>query len=554
MAKKVTGFELSPQGQIGSGFAQVFDTSNLVAAQVNLRAQREAEFNRLISTLSEIDPSKVHPKDTEMIVSGVNDLYDFVVNNYDAIANPRKDPSKLLEFNRRKSTLLGAAFDSQQGIAKAAELAKEIPKNEYYMGAYNQNAQLLERLNSETVLTRNEDGTLVRNPNFQKVYSEKLKIGKSANEFATQVANDTKAQFDVNNPNVQTLNFANGQVIMISPNNVSDAEADRIIDASLMEGADAVAVVNSILGVEVPYNILDESQKQVVRDSIRPLFLQRLDTKPIVERLGRPSSPSGDKKQLDVEQRIRTIDGIMAVGEEVGLLSDAKWGQSSAVVRGVTSEINANGELVYTVNLIDGNKQTKREYVMGQQNPDGTISFGETDAHRKGAMGFIAAANTTLNATQGGDLRTPDMEDLNADLFNRLKQRIEGGEFEINLGRGDTFQVGKQRLTRDEAKGELISALDQKGTAIERFGAFKQWAVDNGVSINELEPTISPQGKVTIKLGDTKVMYDLSTEEGKSKFADVLLDRVVLESGVATTERVRVGGAKPQGVGSKYNK
>lgn len=559
MAKKVTGFELSPQGQIGSGFAQVFDTSNLVAAQVNLREQREAKFNQLIGTLAEIDPSKVHPKDTELIVSGVNDLYDFVVQNYEDIANPRKDPSKLLEFNRRKSMLLGASFDSQQGITKATELAKEIPKSEYTMGAYDQNAALIERLNTETVLVRNADGTLERNPNFRKVYSEKLKIGKSANDFATEVADKTKRQFDPANPNVQTLNFANGQVIMISPDNVSDAEADRIIDASLMDGVDSVAVPSAILGLEVPYNLLDESQKQVVRDSIRPLFLQRLDTTPLVQRLGKPSSPN-DKRAFNMDNRLRTLEGFVR-NSDTGVLANQTWGNESGVFTGMTTSVNNNGDVIYTVNLRDGNTQSKRDYVVGKRDKEGNIILGQDagERYKTGLTSLISAANFSLNRAQGGDVKTPDIEDINEAFFDNIRQKATGNELDVNLGRGDTFRIGEQQFTRGAAKQQVSTELTRKEkddeTAFNRFSRFKKWAAKNGIAIERLNPNVSNKGKLTITLDGTNIFYDLTNESDVSDFTDLLLDKVILESGVSTTERVRVGGAKPQaGVGSKYNK
>lgn len=551
MAKKVTGFELSPQGQIGSGFAQVFDTSNLVAAQVNLREQREAKFNQLIGTLAEIDPSKVHPKDTADIVYGVNQLYDFVVENYEDIANPRKDPSKLLEFNRRKSMLLGASFDSQQGITKATELAKEIPKSEYTMGAYDQNAALIERLNTETVLVRNADGTLERNPNFRKVYSEKLKIGKSANDFATEVADKTKRQFDPANPNVQTLNFANGQVIMISPDNVSDAEADRIIDASLMDGVDSVAVPSAILGLEVPYNLLDESQKQVVRDSIRPLFLQRLDTTPLVQRLGKPSSPN-DKRAFNMDNRLRTLEGFVR-NSDTGVLANQTWGNESGVFTGMTTSVNNNGDVIYTVNLRDGNTQSKRDYVVGKRDKDGNIILGEDagERYKTGLTSLISAANFSLNRAQGGDVKTPDIEDINEAFFDNIRQKATGNELDVNLGRGDTFRIGEQQLTRGAAKQqvstELTRAIAGDDSAVTRFNEFKKWAVNNNVNIQNLKPVISATGKLTVTLDGTTFTYDLNDEKGVSDFTDLLLDKVILESGVSTTERVRVGGAKPKG-------
>ena len=551
MAKKVTGFELSPQGQIGSGFAQVFDTSNLVAAQVNLREQREAKFNQLIGTLAEIDPSKVHPKDTADIVYGVNQLYDFVVENYEDIANPRKDPSKLLEFNRRKSALLSGAFKSQQTITRASDLASEIPKNDYYMGAYEQNASLVERLNSVPVFTRDENGNLVDNPAASKLFGEKLKIGISANDVATKMAKDFEPQFKNDATSVQTINLKNGQVVLIKPEGVTEQQANQMIDATLSGSADGVALTNSVLGVEVPYDMLTDAEKQVVRDAVRPLFLSRIKTDPKIATLRAPSSPN-DKRAFNMDNRLRTLEGFVR-NSDTGVLANQTWGNESGVFTGMTTSVNNNGDVIYTVNLRDGNTQSKRDYVVGKRDEEGNIILGEDagERYKTGLTSLISAANFSLNRAQGGDVKTPDIEDINKAFFDNIRQKATGNELDVNLGRGDTFRIGEQQLTRGAAKQQVSTELTRKEkndeTAFNRFSRFKKWAAKNGIAIERLNPVVSDKGKLTVTLDGTNIFYDLTNESDVSDFTDLLLDKVILESGVSTTERVRVGGAKPKG-------
>lgn len=535
--RSITGFEAAPQGQIGSGFAQVFDTSNLVQAAVQMRQVRQQQFDALISSLADIDPQLARPVDTQPIIQGVNQLQDFVIENYQSIADPRKDPSAAIEFRRRKNELLAAVNTSKQMGERALELAKELPKNDYYMGAFDRNRSLIEGLNSTPALSIGDDGAIVRSEEAVSLFNQRLAVGKGANEFATELADKTKPQFDPTNPNLQQVRLANGTFVMLHPDKVTNEQADVIIDSSLTGGGiDGVAVVNSVLGIEVPYDVLSDDEKQLVRDRIRPSFLQRLDTKPTTNIVRDPSSRGGDDR-LNVETRMRSLRSVLTgQGDGSGILSTQNWADTGAQVDRIDRRFNDSGELVYDVILQKDGTISKKSYIIGKSE-GGNLVLG-ADAgkgYKEGLTSFITAANVSLNRSQAGNLKTPDIEDINAPFMQQIKNDISQGLFEVEVGEGNVYQLDSKPASLKDLASSVDAVIGKTNTTRETTQAvtnIQRWAVDQGYNPKSINLTKSNKPNVVVLgVGNNKVSYDLSVPKQRESFINAYVRMVALPIG-----------------------
>ncbi len=558
----ITGFEAVPQGQIGTGLAQVFDTSNLVQAAVQMRQFKQQQFDTLISSLADIDPKLAHPKDTEDIIYGVNRLQDFVVENYQAIADPRKNPEKAIEFRRMKNELLAGLHQSQKMGETAINYTDEMRKNDLMMGAFDANSQLIQRFNTEKVFTRDENGNLVRNNAATSLFSERLQIAKGANEFATELADKTKPQFDPNNPNLQKIALPNGTFVMLSPDKITDTQADMMIDNSLMGGGvDGVAVVNGVLGIEAPYEVLSEAEKQQVRDAIRPSFLQRLDTKPITNVVRNQSILGQQKTEANIEVRERNLVGIYA-GDPAALgnLVGSKYAQTGGDIVSVSPYTNDNGELVMAFEVVKNNNRSVHEHAYGKLDEDGNALLAD-DAGAKYDASFnslMNVANMTLNEPLPGDVKGIDTERIRGRVKDALRAQIESGQFNVSIAEGRSFRVGDASIPEAQLKqtlGELVTTgMSQPNKNQSVKGNIERWAQQNGVNlanVTMVADTNNPQ-IMNVRTGASETKYNVSTEKGRDDLVNLIVRTSVIQTASPQSTRlipVRGGGTKP----TQYN-
>lgn len=545
--RTITAFEAAPQGQIGSGLAQVFDTTNLVQAAVAMKQQRQAQFTQLVESLADIDPNLARPQDTPAILAEFNDLYNYVVENYEDISNPMRNPEAAIKMKQKKNELLRAVNASKALGDYQLKLTEEMPKSEYFMDAYAKNAGLIERINSSTVYTTDSDGKRVFNPQAVSLLSEGLQIGKDPNVFAIELADEMEPQFD---GNVSYTTIGGVKIFQQTPKTLTEQDLNAVIDASLTGNtANSVAVTNSILGVEAPYDALTDAEKDRVRVTLRPLLAQRLETKGDWKIYTPPSNfGAAEKKEVDVNSRVRNmIDFSVGNPNAVGLVSEVKWADSAGTVQNVQIAPKGN-DVVFTVTLKDGNTVSTRDYVYGKIDGDKVLLGAEAGANYEAEFNRMASAlNTTLNKAQSGELKAIDFENIRGDFKSLLREETERG-LNLNISAGEGFQVGDKTLTRPQLKNVLKGVATSQKTSNGRVTAINRLIVESGFS-GDFKVTPSGNnndGVVMVNVGGTSTTFDLSKSEDLESFTEVLINTVAIPSSrSAQTKMMRLGTTTP---------
>jgi hypothetical protein len=543
--RTITAFEAAPQGQIGSGLAQVFDTTNLVQAAVAMKQQRQAQYTQLVESLADIDPNLARPQDTPAILAEFNDLYNYVVENYEDISNPMRNPEAAIKMKQKKNELLRAVNASKALGEYQLKLAEEMPKNDYFMDMYGKNSELIERINSSTVYTTDADGKRVFNPQAVSLLSEGLQIGKDPNTFAIELADEMKPQFD---GNISYTTVGGVKLFQSTPMTLTEDDLNKVIDASLTgKTANSVAVTNSILGVEVPYDTLTDAEKDRVRNALRPLLSQRLDTKGEWKIYTPPSNFGEQKREFDIDTRNRSLESILTVKPEgIGLVSGLKWGQFDGTVTNAVGEVDDNGELVFTVSLQDGNKVSTQRYVYGKQVGNELLIGDEAGSKYDAEFNkLLNAANVTINATQGGDVKTPDLERINESFKQYFKERVRGG-LDVNISSGTRYNVGGEAMTLPQVQSVVRGVVKANNTSKGRVNALKRLMQEANFA-GGIELTASENdNKVILKVGNQSTDYDLDNEQQLKAFVDVVLRQTAVPSTEAgESKRMRVGTVTP---------
>jgi hypothetical protein len=547
MERTITGFEAAPQGQIGSGLAQVFDTTGLVNAAMQMKQMRQQQYNALVESLSDIDPNLARPNDSPAIIEEFGNIYEFLVENYEDIANPMRNPEKAIEFKRKKNVLLRAVNASQAMAKHTLRLSEELPKNDLYMGMFAKNKELIDRINNTQVMTRGEDGVYQFNKDTLSLVNETLTIGKDANDFAIELSDKMKPQFDADG--LAIVNIQGEKIVVNNPKAVTDADLDRMIDASLAGNtADAVAVTNSIIGLEVPYDLLSDAEKAQVRDTVRPLFAQRLDTKGDFRVVGKPSTFGATQREFNMDTRIRSLTEI-ATGQPNGLalLTGNKWGQGSQIVTNA-SYAQEDDKVKFIVQLKDGDKVSQQDYTIGKVNSDGTVSYG-ADAganFEQDFLGMLNATNVTLNATQGGDVKTPDMEFI-MDEFKRVFQGVTQGGGAARVTQGDIYDIGGRNMTQSQVVSELSKVAGRTGIgSAKRVQEVSLWMNENNLQ-GKASVTPSPKNSNVIVLtvgNSAPTPYDVTNPEQLEAFSKALVRAAAIPTGQsAQPTQMRFRGA-----------
>jgi hypothetical protein len=543
--RTITAFEAAPQGQIGSGLAQVFDTTNLVQAAVVMKEQRQKQYTQLIESLADIDPNLARPQETPAILEEFNNLYNFVVENYEDIANPMRNPEKAIEMKRKKNELLRAVNLSKALGEHELKLTGEMPKSEYFMDMYGKNSEVIKKINSTLVYKKDENGRNVFNPEAVSLLSEGLQIGKDPNSFAIELADEMKPQFD---GNISYTTVGGVKLFQSTPMTLTEDDLNKVIDASLTgKTANSVAVTNSILGIEVPYDTLTDAEKDRVRNALRPLLSQRLDTKGEWKIYTPPSNFGEQKREVDIDIRSRNlIDVVVGNPDGVGLISGIKWGDAAGVVTNAGISQNGN-DLVYTVQLKDGNTVSEQTYVYGRVE-NGKALIGE-DAGNKYATNFnklLNTANVTLNKTGAGDVKTPDFERIKTAFKDMLQGSLNEG-LDLNLSSGLQYKFGDETLTLPQVQGAVRKVVKDNNTSNGRVNALKRLIQVAGFGGSvEILPSNTNDNKVILKVGNQSTDYDLDNEQQLKAFVDVVLRQTAVPSEQSgESKRMRVGTVTP---------
>lgn len=519
MARNITGFEAAPQGQIGSGFAQVFDTTPVLQAAVQQQERRRQEFAELMDELALIDPNLARPVDTPVIMEAYKGLNEFVVDNYEAIQNPMDNPEMALEFKRRKNEILKGIQLSQAVGKHTLELSENMFENDYYVAAYDKNKSKVRGWANKGAVSFN-NGKLETDRQAYEFLSETLEIGKDPNEFTSELAKDMKPQYT--DGNFSSIMVGGEKILLRTPDQITRQDVDAIIETALSGNtANSVGVINSLVGIESPYDQLPDVVKAQVRDTIRPLLLQKLDTEPDWKGVSKGQTINiGNKaKDPDYQQRGRVIaDNVSGIsysgvdntdiGGEFGLLTS-----QSNEVRG--------GEVIKVLNFEKGGKTTTREFVIGEMTNDGAV-IAQDKRSEEELEALIEIYNTALNKRAGGEVTAPDMEYLKQIIQTELS-----GRNVMQLSTGDTYQVDGEQYDKAGLESYIATTVASGDNPI---GNIQTFLSNNGFESGSYTIQRTQDGNMSIvgSKGDNIATFDLSTTDGKMRFAQQIIDKFVM--------------------------
>lgn len=470
------------------GLAQTFDFSPLIEREVQKKKEKDAAIASVINDISDIDTSGVRQVDMTGMTREYEDLQDFVMENYEAISNPGKNPEVYGEYRKRKQMILRNVSLSKQAAKQEISLSEQLSSSDLYQARYQENTEFIKNLHNTSIYSSTDAGNVSMNEDFNTVLGATLKAGVSFNDLAKDYAKDIET--DGNNFYVTQQN---GEKLLVVQNGKISDENLATYAANVLASNKGSLALGEKFQYDGGFNNLSEEGKQAAINefvnAMRPFLPEELKVSGLGDAEG-----YGDNEDLFVPRDRNLVAHMFGKASTSGLKGDSGTITASNII---------------SVPLNDGTRMLINDY-------DTELGDGEKQ-ERRSIVGFVdSEGNYSINKEGYEDMVSADMRYL-----------VEGSqppnEFVRSLNDNLNRESGKNEVSNEEYMKRWNAS-----TMAEAIQNSINDKLDRGENVFNEHNVKSPVRTVLFKYsGDTSgENIPLNTRDGspdlKGKFGDTI--------------------------------